>query len=95
MPDLDTGYVRERQPPCDCGTCEIWKSLHDEALIEVDRPRDDHKKELKACRESTLAAELQQIKIIEQRTKEAVWREVRKIDSRATIKQAIDSVGAK
>ena len=37
MPDLDTNYVRERQPPCDCGTCKIWKSLHDEALAEVDR----------------------------------------------------------
>ena len=34
---MDTDERRIAQPPCDCGTCEIWKSLHDEALAEIDR----------------------------------------------------------
>jgi len=85
MPDLDTNYVRERQPPCDCGTCEIWKSLHDEALTEIDRLRElelqavgygmpEHQQEQGMMDDDSGIADFEAK--IEQRTKEAILRSV-------------------
>lgn len=72
-----------------------------EALNVIDRLEKDHKKELKACKESTFAAELQRIRIIEQRTKKEMWAKVgRKAGthlylSLKQIREVIEEVGEK